>query len=255
MTLLFAGLAIFALLVTSYGQRGAWVAWCSTTLSLAALVGLLLVPTVQDPLKFRAHLTKLVRQLPIEPNQTTMDALAAAIAPTASCYASDDPGCPGAKAMGSPNIDKVAVPRPTSTASSGGDAASEIRSETASKDVSASPIIWLLDPPGAATPSASQIVLTGINRSKEPLQQVRATLKPDATKREIALTLNVLGRDLGDEPVIPAGARFTLGLKVKTPNQQIGGAVFAFRYSYAGKRRNLIWYFTPPILARFEPSE
>jgi hypothetical protein len=96
-------------------------------------------------------------------------------------------------------------------------------------------------------------LISGINVSDKTLRGVRGTLKPDSSQRELELALNVQGNKFEDETVIPAGARFSLGLEVPKNNspKQFGGAIFAFRYMYAGQQRATILYLTPSMIARF----
>ena len=250
MSILVAGVAVFALLVTSYGRRGAWLAGCSTALSLTTFIGLILASTAREPSIVRAHLTTLMHQLDSKLDQATLRGLAAVIAPASGCDATSDRDCAPVKQLSSP----VGARHAAAASNKAAKAAQARAIDTASASVEApgSPLAWLSDPPSVAA-SSSRLLIGGINRSDEPLRQVRATLKPDAMKREIALRLNVLDGN-GDEPaVIPPGAHFTLELEVEP--KAIGGAIFAFRYVYAGKQRSSIWYLTPAMLARREPAD
>jgi hypothetical protein len=261
MTLFVTGAAIFALLLASYSQRGAWAAWCSKGMSIAALVGLLLIPTVEDPSKLRASLTWLFRQLPLVLDQQTLDDLTAAIARGSSaaiCDAKKGPGCVTAASHPvAPIAHDSETPQSSPLPEAGeanqpGATVNGLAAKRDAEDTSGSPVMWLLDEPIAVSDGSPRVLISGINVSNVTLNRVRATLKPDATQREVALDLKILGDKL-DEEAIPAGAPFTLGLEMSTieSKKQIGGAIIAFRYTYLGKQRADIWYLTPPMIARF----
>lgn len=255
MTLFVTGVAILALLVASYSQRGAWLACCSTTMSMVALLGLLLIPTVDDPGKVRAALTGFVGQLSLLLDQQTLDALTTALtqgSTLAICGGKNGPGC--ATAAGHP-VSPIAydsnVP-PRAVASEPNRAGATVNGLAAKRSVEdeSGPVIWLFDEPSARSGVASRFLIGGINVSGVPLKKVHATLKLDATKREVALSLNVPKSKLNND-AIPAGARFTLGVEIpEIDKKQAGGAIFAFRYTYAGQQRATIWYFTPTMIAR-----
>ena len=95
-------------------------------------------------------------------------------------------------------------------------------------------------------------LISGTNVAEQALEQVHAVLKPDSSKQEFDLVLNVEGHKLGDGAVIPAGARFSL--VTEAPNgdaaKQRGGAILAFRYVQAGQRKTSILYLTPSMVGQ-----
>ena len=91
--------------------------------------------------------------------------------------------------------------------------------------------------------------IAGVNSSNQDLSQVRATLKPDASKGEVTLALKVEGHAADGAAVIPAGARFSL--TPETPARSSGGAILTFRYLYAGQQKSTILYLNAATLARF----
>lgn len=111
------------------------------------------------------------------------------------------------------------------------------------------PVQWLGD---AARPAAlSGILLTGTNVSDTQLEDIQATLKPDAGAttpglETIALSLRIERRDgtIAEAASIPPGARFHLQASDLTGDAagQLGGAIVSFAYSQDGRRRTSIMY-------------
>ena len=112
---------------------------------------------------------------------------------------------------------------------------------------SKAPLKWLLeDAPWAENGS---FLLSGANVSDQPLEAVRAVLKPDSGADTLTLTVNVAGQADG---AVPPGAQFNLSAPVLTADQatQFGGAILSFAYSHEGRRRTSIMYLTPTMLAK-----
>jgi hypothetical protein len=263
MILLVTGVAIFLLLVASYSRHRAWIAWCSTTMSAAAFLGLLLIPTFTDAGKARAGLNRLFRQLPLVLNRETLSDLTAAITQS-STAAICDVGCgPKVGHKVSPIAQNAMVPQTSvspevSEGNRAGATATQLAANSDAADAVGSPIMWLLDRGGAASGNGSrQFIMTGINVSDVTLKRVHATLKLDTSQRELALALKVNGDKFDETNAIPAGTGFTLRLEAKTTRskQLVGGAIFAFRYTYAGRQRATIWYLNPDVIARLAQIE
>jgi hypothetical protein len=119
---------------------------------------------------------------------------------------------------------------------------------------SGTPVTWLLDEPRPLVSSSRAVgfLISGINLSDSTLTEVRGALKPDTTEGELELALNVQGKKIEGKGAIPPGARFSLGLEITKTNSQnqFGGAIFIFRYIYAGQQTALFWHLTPSMTAR-----
>src|SRR5262249_48838633 len=89
--------------------------------------------------------------------------------------------------------------------------------------------------------------VSGMNASDQAFEEVQAVLKPDGSHSELALALSVEGQK--SEGIIPAGARFSLGLP-SAKQAQIGGAILVFRYRQDGRSRTSILYLTPSTISR-----
>jgi hypothetical protein len=235
------GIIVSALLITSYIRRAEWVAFCSMAMSMTVVIGAVLVLSRDDFSSARAGLTWLAGQLPIHlVAQIFGDQTAAVTGDSVEsiCGPTNRLGCTQA-------IQTGALTSPT-------------KWKRAIKQASREPVNWLLNEP---TPSVSlgiapAFVISGINVSDASLKEVRGTLKPDTTHREVELTLNVQGRRLEDKGAIPAGARFSLVLEVPGGSQDLlGGAIFVFRYVLAGQQRALFWYLSPSMTARLRPGQ
>jgi len=106
------------------------------------------------------------------------------------------------------------------------------------------------------------ILLTGANRSNEPLEDIRATLKPDSGKdisvpNALTLRLRIEGQavDGTGAASVPPGARFHLEAPTLTADQAraLTGAIVSFAYRQAGRRRTSIMYRTQAALAARAP--
>jgi hypothetical protein len=236
-------------------------------MSTAVFIGWLFLSTIEDPGQVRARLMWLAGQLPLVLDQRTLDDLTTAIAQgstAAICDAKKRPGCMAAASQTDPPISHDGdVPQNARSSSEAGQArragatTSWLEAKRDVKEASGSPVLWL-DEPSAPVSSgvAPGFLISGINVSDATLRGVRGTLKPDSSQRELRLALNVQGNKLEDENAVPAGARFSLGLEIPTTSnqKQFGGAIFAFRYMYAGQQKATIWYLTPSMIARFKPA-
>jgi hypothetical protein len=206
-------------------------------MSTTLLIGWIFLSTTGDPNQARAGLLWLSDKLSIILDKQTLDDLTTAIAQdstAAICAVNKRPGC--AQAMQAATI------------------IGSLEVERHAKENSGTPVTWLLDEPRPPVSSglASGFLISGMNVSNATLRDVHGILKPDSTQRELELALNVQSNKLEDKDVIPAGARFSLGLEIPTTNSQnqFGGAVFIFRYVYAEQQTALFWHFTPAMTAR-----
>jgi hypothetical protein len=124
----------------------------------------------------------------------------------------------------------------------------------AAREVSQYPVAWVIGEPHVQISSSGSegFLISGTNVAGQALEQVRAVLKPDASKQELDLVLNVDGRKLGEGAVIPPGARFSLVTDSPSGDagQQRGGAILAFRYVQAGQHKTSILYLTPSMVGQ-----
>jgi len=108
-------------------------------------------------------------------------------------------------------------------------------------------------------------LISGKNASDQPLSGVEGILKPDMNHRDSELILSVDGNQLsnGNVRTIPPGAQFSLvyefpkrsnGMPMNFFLAKFGGAIFTFRYTYAGKQRVLITYFSASMI-KAQPAE
>jgi hypothetical protein len=202
-------------------------------MSMALLFGCLLLATTHDRSQLRARLAWVASKLPLALDRQTVDQLAASLEPMQT---------PAPRRAEREPMQAAVVP--------GG----WFDTEPDPKANSQTPIAWDLDEPEVQSPVTSPwgFSIGGTNVSDQALEQVHAVLKPDATKREFELALDVEGNLLEDEPVIPARARFSL--VSDSPDEDgssLGGAILSFRYVQAGQRKTSILYLTPSMLARF----
>lgn len=262
LTLFATGIALAVLLMASYSRRDQWLAGCSMTLSIAAIAGLLFLSTIEDA-RVRTELVRLVSKLSPVLDQRLLDRVTAAIEnfPTqTACGEKERTGCVAAAADPAelPMSNGSDVPRSAEPAS---DARQDMQAASAAgwfetkkdaNEAARSPVAWLLDEAGAPVSSgvAPGFLITGMNVSDETLTRVHGTLKPDSSQREFELALSVQANDVEGEAAIPAGARFSLGFPdTNSPKQ--GGAIFTFKYTYAGQEKATILYLTPSMIARF----
>ncbi|HSD93066.1 MAG TPA: hypothetical protein VLB11_08585 [Methyloceanibacter sp.] len=233
LSLFAVGIALFALFIASYSRRGTWIALGSMAMSMALLFGCLLLATTRDRSQLRARLAWAASKLPLALDRQTVDQLAASLEPIQT---------PAPRHAERAPVQAAAAP------------AGWFDTKPDPKENSPTPIAWDLDEPGIQSPVTSPwgFSIGGTNVSDQALEQVHAVLKPDSTKREFELALDVEGNLLEDEPVIPAGARFSL--VSDSPDEDgssLGGAILSFRYVQAGQRKTSILYLTPSMLARF----
>lgn len=256
------GIALAVLLIASYSRRDQWLAGCSMALSIAAIAGLLFLSTIDDA-RVQTGLVRLVGKLSPVLDQRFLNRVTAAIErfPTrTACSEGERAGCVAATAgpAESPMSDGNEVPHgaePDSGAAQDMQAASAtgwLETKKDANEAARSPVVWLLDEAGAPVSSgvAPGFLITGMNVSDEILTKVHGTLKPDSSQREFELALSVQVSDVEGDAVIPAGARFSLGFPDTTSPKQ-GGAIFTFKYTYAGQEKATILYLTPSTIARF----
>ena len=277
MDLLVAAIVLLLLFAASYSGRGAGIALASTAVSAALLAGWFLLATAQDAAPF---LSTLAERLPNVWSQRTED-LAKAIERASSSLTSSRKqtaqraGEPVSAAslsqwfdgQGSnsrtfdsqmPDLQSTELERESGP---GPQPQTETSPAPAKHDPpSASPqgpVKWILDEPpqGAGT----MVVLTGANVSDEPLEDIRATLKPDLGEagsgaNVVPLRLRLEGQRAEREAgaaMVPPGARFHLEAATLNANEakRLGGAIVSFAYIQAGRRRTSIMYLTQTALA------
>ena len=278
MDLLFAAIVLLLLFAASYSGRGPWIALGSTALSAVLNAGWFLLANAQQAAPF---LSTLAERLPNGWNRPAQD-LAKAIERASPSLASArkqtalQTGEPVSAAslsqwfdgqrsnvpildLRTPDTQSAEVERERS-------AALQPQTETlpapAKHDSPSAaphgPVKWILDarPPGAGT----MVVLTGANLSDEPLEDIRATLKPDSAKdtnisvpNVLKLRLHIEGQVIDGKGAasIPPGARFHLEAPTLTADQarQLSGAIVSFAYVQAGRHRTSIMYLTQAALA------
>lgn len=249
MDLLAAGLVLFVLLAASYSRRGTWITLGSTALSIVLIAGAVFLSTAEESGPARDGLSGIAKSLPAGWDNRAQE-LAAALQRTSAAVAAAKKRTAQRK------------PEPILTASvtqwlgwtSDSNAEAEATPEPEPKPVAAAspgpretPIKWLLEEAPAA--SNGSFVLGGANVSDQPLEGVRAVLKPDSGADELVLTIDVAGQARG---AVPPGARFHLSAPALTGDQaaQLGGAILSFAYDHAGRRKTSIMYLTPPMLAQ-----
>jgi hypothetical protein len=236
--LLTIGIVLFALLMASYSDRRAWIAFGSAAISIALIIGCVFLSAGEVPSPVRQGLARLEQELPPGWDQHARD-LVAGVERVSTGFA---------------NAKKRAAERaPILAASITHWFASEPKADAdpAPSPVGVSsnaPIKWFLDEPPPAASETS--FLHAANVSDQPLENIRAVLKPDSGADELALTLDVEGRTAKDGAVVPPGARFSLAAKTLTKDEvkQLGGATLSFGYLQAGRRKTSIMYLTPPML-------
>jgi hypothetical protein len=248
-----------ALFFATYGGRSAWVACCSTAISIATLVGTVFVSSFDDANEVRAGLMLLARQLPLLLDQRTLDELTIAIdqgSKSENCVR-ERPSCMVASRVESLILQdddprRTESPSEAPPAEQAAFTTNWLETKKDSEKISRWPVTWL---PDASILQVSEnpapgFWIGGINISDEPLREVQAILKPDANHHELQLTVNVQGNQFEDKAVLPAGARFTLGAGILELKKPFGGAILTFRYTYAGRQRAEIFYLTAAIIAR-----
>ena len=244
MTLFAASAALLALLIASYAGRRAWIACCSMAVTAVAVAGFVFVSTAATKDQLRARAAWLASGLRDGFDRQTLQALTAPIEHLATQGAKESRAAENEEPAAT---DSNAVQASVTTGWFGASGAPKADAN--------SPVVWLLDDAkGPVTaPVGDGAAIAGVNSSDQELSQVHATLKPDASQREVALALNVEGRAADGAAVIPAGARFSL--TPETPDavraRSSGGAILTFRYLCAGQQKSTILYLNAATLARF----
>lgn len=231
LSLFAVGIALFVLFVASYWRRGTWIAAGSMAMSMALLFGLLFLVTIRDRSELRSRLAWAASTVSLLLDRETAERLATALTPVHTQA-------------------PRAGPEPVRAATSGG----WYDPTPAPHADPQSPIAWDLDQPEIQSPVVSPwgFSIGGTNISGEALERVEAVLKPDSSGREYELVLDVEENLLESEPVIPAGARFSLiSANPDRNGLSLGGAILTFRYVQGGQRKTSILYLTPSMFARF----
>jgi hypothetical protein len=217
------------------------------TISMAVLFGCLFLATIPDQNQVRTRLEWIASKFALALDRKTVGELAASLesihAPS-PCGAGQ-PGC---------GTESTAAPRRNEREPVQAAAVGRFDTKQDPKPNSPSPVAWHPDEPGVQLPVTSPwgFSIGGTNISSEALEQVQAVLKPESTEREFELAVDVEGNLLEDEPVIPAGARFSLVSEGPDDDgSSLGGAILSFRYVQAGQRKSSILYLTPSMVARF----
>ncbi|MEZ5827579.1 MAG: hypothetical protein R3D30_09100 [Hyphomicrobiales bacterium] len=254
--LLAAGLVLFALLMASYSRRNTWIALGSAAFSLAALIGLLFLSLSPNSGQIRTALAELAKQVPTGLDQPVTD-LAAAMEQTAKALSCEDGTRPVCKMLTSAATPTPPEPNPVpanlepvqADATATFLDTKPLDTKPAAKPSRGLPIAWLIDEPGAqvASTDSGGFLMSGVNVSDQPLEKVRAVLKPDGGAGKVSLVLQVEGLDDPAGAIIPPGAKFSL--VAPNPNTA-GGAILSFSYVLAGQRRTSIRYLTPDVVAR-----
>jgi len=267
--LLVAGIVLLLLFVATYSQRRTWITLGSTALSIVLIAGCVFFLTAQGSSQTDQGLAQLAKTLPAGWDQPALKFTAAMEQVASSLARARKRAAERAAAREPQPVLTASITRWFSWgAKSGADAEAEpdpappapAEAEAAPTDIEATPadleaaphvpIKWFLDAP---TRTASEaFLLSGANVSDQPLENVQAVLKPDSGVGELALVLEVEGRDGG--AVIPPGARFSLATDRLTKDgaKQLSGAILSFAYVQAGRRKSSIMYLTPPMLTQAE---
>jgi hypothetical protein len=259
--LLVAGIVLVLLFVATYSQRRTWITLGSTALSIVLVAGCVFFSTAQGPSQIHKGLAQLAKKLPAGWDRPALE-LATALEQASASLASRKDAGPreprpvltataadwfswGAWFKTEQATEETAAPNPEEEAEPVADhgPAPDPKAEPVA-DTGSTPIQWLLDAPAAS----DTFMLTGANVSDQPLEDIRAVLKPDAGGGVLPLTLTVAGED---SAAVPAGARFGLVAETLTPDEvkQLGGAILSVAYAQGGRRKTSIMYLTPPMLA------
>ena len=259
--LLVAGIVLILLFVATYSQRRTWVTLGSTALTIVLVAGCVFFSTAQGPSQIHKGLAQLAKKLPSGWDRpaleltTALEQASTSLASARKEAAAREPQpvlTASAADWFSWGAWFKAVPAAEHTAEQKAEPPAE---QTAAPeepepeaepvaDTGSAPIQWLLDAPTAT----DTFMLTGANVSDQPLEDIRAVLKPDSGGGALPLTLTVAGED---SAAVPAGARFGLVAETLTPDEarQLGGAILSFAYAQGGRRKTSIMYLTPPMLA------
>jgi hypothetical protein len=275
MALFAAGVALTALLFATYTSRHSWLACGSAVLSVVALIGVVFLATAKDS-QSQEHYVWLANQLEPVVDRQTLDRVTTAIAQVSTALverarqrAAEAPEPQTVQAASSSSwLGAEPAPKPAPMAEPAKvmpapDAMPPPKAVPALKASAGDPVHWLLDAAGDPPPvlPGDGFRIGGVNVSDQALTEVRGILKPDRTRRRLALTLDVEGGAAGGPAVVPPGAKFTLAHKDQASDgaaadgvDQSGGAILTFRYSLGGQRKSKIVYLTAPMLARLAES-
>jgi len=257
--LLLAGIAVLLLLfVATYSQRRTWITLGSTALTIVLISAGVLFSTAQGSSQIHDGLAQLAKALPAGLDRPALKLTAAlerastSLARARKQAAHREPQPVLAASLSDwlswgswfpakPEAERKAAPEPELPQ------AEDARAVLG--DLSDAPIKWFLDEPPPTARETFQ--LSGANLSDQPLEDVQAVLKPDKGIGELALVLELDGRDASGAAV-PPGARFGLSAPslANKAASQLGGAILSFGYVQAGRRKTSIMYLTPPMLAQ-----
>lgn len=256
--LLVAGIVLILLFVATYSQRRTWVTLGSTALTIVLVAGCVFFSTAQGPSQIHKGLAQLAKKLPAGWDRPALELTTALEqASTSLASARKEAGArepqPVLSASTADWFSWGAWFKAEQTAEQKAEPGAEQRNSPEPEaepqiepvaDTGSAPIQWLLDAPAAS----ETLTLTGANVSDQPLEDIRAVLKPDSGGGALPLTLTVAGED---SAAVPAGARFGLVAETLTPDEakQLGGAILSFAYAQGGRRKTSIMYLTPPMLA------
>ena len=251
--LLVAGIVLSLLFVATYSQRGTWVALGSAALSAALVAGLVFLSTARETTPVQDGLGQLAKMLPARWDRRAMDvaeALKRASTSVASARKRETPrGLEPVLATSAPSLsDRLSWFAAEPEAEQRTAPKDEPRAEPAKSSPDAT-IKWFLDAPPSA---ASEVfAVRGANMSDQPLNVVRAVLKPDSGVQMLKLTLDIEGHGGADAGAVPPGARFSLIAEGLTAGEakQLGGAILSVAYVQAGRRKSSIMYLTQAALA------
>jgi hypothetical protein len=243
LSLFAAGIVLFVLLIATYSQRSSWIALGSKMMSVALLVGCLLLAMIHDRSHVRTGLAWVASKLPLVLDQQTAQEVLVLLErsqASSSC-------APGQPRCGTPA--SHAEPEPVQTATM---TPIWFDSKPDQRARSQSPVAWSFDNRDVQTPVTSPwgLSISGTNVTSQAMEDVHAVLKPDSGQAELALLLDVEGHVYGNATTIPAGARFSL--VTEGPGEdgsELGGAILSLRYVQAGRRKTSIFYLTPAMLA------
>ena len=255
---------------------GKLLACCSTAISVAVMLGGLLLPFFSQPSQLRAGLAWFANQLPIarkndvscvkreespsDLSQSVGERTAHAMAPFQSGLEVSDPIGIIISTTADPGVSdstpEGSVAPTVSTSPEQVDATAQLKRSWSA------PIDWLFDKPGSRSVLAlsrfsnrvgvTGFSIDGINTSDLSLTQVRGIVKPDKSSDDIELVLSLRGDHLNGG-TIPPRTPFSLvyqfpehqnGVPINVFLAKIGGAVFTFKYTLAGDHRTLITYLS-----------
>lgn len=276
MDLAAAAIVLLLLFAASYSGRRTWTVLGSTALSAVLIAGWFLLANTQEAAPF---LNTLAEKLPNGWNRPAQN-LAQAIERAAVSFASTAPSRHQAAREQAARLQAARLQdakepsrAPVSAASvsqwfGGGRSNGP---ETRPKPATGGPpstgshgtvkhgsVKWIAVPPRSGGP---MIVLTGANQSNGPLEDIRATLKPDGTDisvpKALRLRLRIEGQAVDGKGAasVPPGVRFHLEAPTLTADQAraLRGAIVSFAYLQAGRRRTSIMYLTQAALAARAP--